>query len=111
MQICCCSFNISKFSFLIQGSANLVRDASCWKLEHEWRQDIAVVTKWLSGVSPVGGFLVFFFCLWLNINFFLWHNISVFQIVVLLLISNNMLICIIINLPCFSSLEPGQLYC
>ncbi|KAM7262716.1 hypothetical protein ACFE04_000399 [Oxalis oulophora] len=35
-----------------QGPANLVRDASCWKCEHEWRQDIAVVTKWLSGVSP-----------------------------------------------------------
>ncbi|KAG2687550.1 hypothetical protein I3843_09G057600 [Carya illinoinensis] len=34
-----------------QGSASLVRDASCWQLEHEWRQDIAVVTKWLSGVS------------------------------------------------------------
>ncbi|KAJ4850777.1 Mediator of RNA polymerase II transcription subunit 16 [Turnera subulata] len=35
-----------------QGPANLARDASCWHLEHEWRQDIAVVTKWLSGVSP-----------------------------------------------------------
>ncbi|KAI7999500.1 Mediator of RNA polymerase II transcription subunit 16 [Camellia lanceoleosa] len=35
-----------------QGLHNLVRDASCWQLEHEWRQDIAVVTKWLSGVSP-----------------------------------------------------------
>ncbi|XP_071722130.1 mediator of RNA polymerase II transcription subunit 16-like [Rutidosis leptorrhynchoides] len=35
-----------------QGPANLVRDTSCWQLEHEWRQDIAVVTKWLSGVSP-----------------------------------------------------------
>ncbi|XP_065617324.1 mediator of RNA polymerase II transcription subunit 16 [Quercus suber] len=35
-----------------QGPANLVRDASCWLPEHEWRQDIAVVTKWLSGVSP-----------------------------------------------------------
>ncbi|KAI9198079.1 hypothetical protein LWI28_009734 [Acer negundo] len=34
------------------GPANLVRDASCWQREHEWRQDIAVVTKWLSGVSP-----------------------------------------------------------
>ncbi|KAE7995641.1 hypothetical protein FH972_000415 [Carpinus fangiana] len=34
-----------------QGPVNLVRDASCWQLEHEWRQDIAVVTKWLSGVS------------------------------------------------------------
>ncbi|KAK6917525.1 hypothetical protein RJ641_018276 [Dillenia turbinata] len=35
-----------------QGPAYLVRDASCWQREHEWRQDIAVVTKWLSGVSP-----------------------------------------------------------
>ncbi|GLT63773.1 hypothetical protein SLA2020_363110 [Shorea laevis] len=35
-----------------QGPANLVRDASCWQREHEWRQDIAVVTKWLSGLSP-----------------------------------------------------------
>jgi len=37
----------------IQGLPNLVRDASCWQREHEWRQDIAVVTKWLSGVPPV----------------------------------------------------------
>ncbi|KAI3498787.1 hypothetical protein L1887_34571 [Cichorium endivia] len=35
-----------------QGSTSLVKDASCWQREHEWRQDIAVVTKWLSGVSP-----------------------------------------------------------
>ncbi|KAM7500810.1 hypothetical protein LguiA_025224 [Lonicera macranthoides] len=35
-----------------QGPDNLVRDASCWQWDHEWRQDIAVVTKWLSGVSP-----------------------------------------------------------
>ncbi|XP_031398933.1 mediator of RNA polymerase II transcription subunit 16 isoform X2 [Punica granatum] len=35
-----------------QGPANVVRDASCWQCEHQWRQDIAVVTKWLSGVSP-----------------------------------------------------------
>ncbi|XP_052181212.1 mediator of RNA polymerase II transcription subunit 16 isoform X2 [Diospyros lotus] len=35
-----------------QGLPNLVRDASCWQREHEWRQDIAVVTKWLSGVPP-----------------------------------------------------------
>ncbi|KAK9267526.1 hypothetical protein L1049_009954 [Liquidambar formosana] len=35
-----------------QGPVNLVRDGSCWQREHEWRQDIAVVTKWLSGVSP-----------------------------------------------------------
>ncbi|KAJ1405482.1 hypothetical protein SESBI_25836 [Sesbania bispinosa] len=38
-----------------RGPANLVRDASCWQHEHEWRQDIAVVTKWLSGVSPGRG--------------------------------------------------------
>nr|XP_043623336.1 mediator of RNA polymerase II transcription subunit 16 [Erigeron canadensis] len=35
-----------------QGSTSLVKDASCWQREHEWRQDIAVVTKWLSGASP-----------------------------------------------------------
>ncbi|KAH9626986.1 hypothetical protein KSS87_017837 [Heliosperma pusillum] len=35
-----------------QGPVNLVRDSSYWQLEHEWRQDIAVLTKWLSGVSP-----------------------------------------------------------
>ncbi|KAL3522247.1 hypothetical protein ACH5RR_015081, partial [Cinchona calisaya] len=34
------------------GPACLVRDASSWQREYEWRQDIAVVTKWLSGVSP-----------------------------------------------------------
>ncbi|KAF9590577.1 hypothetical protein IFM89_035895 [Coptis chinensis] len=34
------------------GPANLVRDLSCWQCEHEWRQDIAVVTKWLSVISP-----------------------------------------------------------
>nr|XP_048326044.1 mediator of RNA polymerase II transcription subunit 16 isoform X3 [Ziziphus jujuba var. spinosa] len=43
-----------------QGSANLVRDTNCWQREHEWRQDIAVVTKWLSGVSPVN--LPFLLC-------------------------------------------------
>ncbi|CAN6487225.1 unnamed protein product [Victoria cruziana] len=31
------------------GPVNLVRDATCWQCEHEWRQDLAVVTKWLSG--------------------------------------------------------------
>ncbi|XP_072963661.1 mediator of RNA polymerase II transcription subunit 16 isoform X1 [Typha angustifolia] len=35
-----------------QGPVNLVRDASCWQCEHEWRQDLAVVTKWLSGTTP-----------------------------------------------------------
>ncbi|XP_027339600.1 mediator of RNA polymerase II transcription subunit 16 isoform X2 [Abrus precatorius] len=34
-----------------QGPANLVLDTSCWQRQHEWQQDIAVVTKWLSGVS------------------------------------------------------------
>ncbi|BAT87059.1 hypothetical protein LR48_Vigan09g246200 [Vigna angularis] len=34
-----------------QGPANHVLDTGCWLREHEWRQDIAVVTKWLSGVS------------------------------------------------------------
>nr|XP_009411546.1 PREDICTED: mediator of RNA polymerase II transcription subunit 16-like isoform X1 [Musa acuminata subsp. malaccensis] len=34
------------------GPANLVRDASCWNCEYEWRQDLAVVTKWLSGMNP-----------------------------------------------------------
>ena len=46
------------FGPLVQGSAHVVRDATCWQREHEWRQDIAVVTKWLSGVSPVGSFLL-----------------------------------------------------
>ena len=46
-------------SYLVmQGPSNLVRDASCWQREHEWRQDIAVVTKWLSGVSPVCSYYV-----------------------------------------------------
>ncbi|RHN71910.1 hypothetical protein MtrunA17_Chr2g0281951 [Medicago truncatula] len=31
------------------GPANLVIDTNCWLREHEWRQDTAVVTKWLSG--------------------------------------------------------------
>ncbi|KAG2312144.1 hypothetical protein Bca52824_023701 [Brassica carinata] len=35
-----------------QGMANLVHDATSWLSEHEWRQDIAVVTKWLTGASP-----------------------------------------------------------
>ncbi|XP_033136376.1 mediator of RNA polymerase II transcription subunit 16 [Brassica rapa] len=35
-----------------QGAANLVHDATSWQCEHEWRQDIAVVTKWLTGASP-----------------------------------------------------------
>ncbi|KAE9591747.1 putative WD40/YVTN repeat-like-containing domain-containing protein [Lupinus albus] len=35
-----------------QGPAHRVLDTNFWLCEHEWRQDIAVVTKWLSGVSP-----------------------------------------------------------
>ncbi|KAF8409292.1 hypothetical protein HHK36_005366 [Tetracentron sinense] len=45
-----------------QGPANLVRDASCWQCEHEWRQDIAVVTKWLSGMAPSNSFHFCFTC-------------------------------------------------
>lgn len=33
------------------GPVNLVRDASAWECEHEWRQDLAVVTKWIYGMS------------------------------------------------------------
>ncbi|KAK9150079.1 hypothetical protein Syun_008388 [Stephania yunnanensis] len=35
-----------------KGPANLVRDSTCWECEHQWHQDIAVVTKWLCGMSP-----------------------------------------------------------
>ncbi|XBJ16743.1 hypothetical protein VPH35_008305 [Triticum aestivum] len=35
-----------------KGPVNLVRDSSSWQCEHEWRQDLSVVTKWLSGISP-----------------------------------------------------------
>ena len=45
---------------VLQGSANLVHDATSWQCEHEWRQDIAVVTKWLTGASPVCNLM---FCL------------------------------------------------
>ncbi|CAA6655675.1 unnamed protein product [Spirodela intermedia] len=31
---------------------NLVRDANCWQREYDWQQDLAVVTKWLSGMPP-----------------------------------------------------------
>ncbi|XP_042422387.1 mediator of RNA polymerase II transcription subunit 16-like [Zingiber officinale] len=34
-----------------QGRVNLVRDASCWLCEYEWKQDHAVATKWLSGMN------------------------------------------------------------
>jgi hypothetical protein len=44
---------ILSISAVIKGPVNLVRDASTWHCEHEWRQDLSVVTKWLSGVSPV----------------------------------------------------------
>ncbi|KAF9588006.1 hypothetical protein IFM89_006885 [Coptis chinensis] len=36
-----------------KGPANVIKDASFWQCEHEWRQDIAVVTKWLCWMSPV----------------------------------------------------------
>ncbi|KAJ7561508.1 hypothetical protein O6H91_03G030900 [Diphasiastrum complanatum] len=35
-----------------QVSVNVVRSFNCWMCEYEWRQDQAVVTKWLTGVSP-----------------------------------------------------------
>ncbi|PIA30622.1 hypothetical protein AQUCO_05400011v1 [Aquilegia coerulea] len=35
-----------------KSSTCLAKDFSCWQCEHEWRQDIAVVTKWMSGISP-----------------------------------------------------------
>ncbi|KAK4783342.1 hypothetical protein SAY86_007716 [Trapa natans] len=44
--------NITIWTQPSQGPANLVRDASCWQCEHHWRQDISVITKWLSGISP-----------------------------------------------------------
>lgn len=36
----------------LQGGANAAQALNCWKCEHEWRQDQAVTTKWLSGVAP-----------------------------------------------------------
>ncbi|XP_020578630.1 mediator of RNA polymerase II transcription subunit 16 isoform X3 [Phalaenopsis equestris] len=36
-----------------QGPIHLVRDVSSWQCEHEWRQDLAVVTKWLSGMTAI----------------------------------------------------------
>eukprot|EP00250_Pteridium_aquilinum_P015713 c22717_g1_i1 orf=417-3572(+) len=39
-------------AFTSQGGANAAQALNCWKCEHEWRQDQAVTTKWLSGVSP-----------------------------------------------------------
>ncbi|KAH1208176.1 Mediator of RNA polymerase II transcription subunit 16 [Glycine max] len=47
-QICFSCLFVSDF-LSIPGQANLALDASCWLREHEWQQDIAVVTKWLSG--------------------------------------------------------------
>ncbi|KAL7599724.1 hypothetical protein Lser_V15G21668 [Lactuca serriola] len=35
--------------FNVIAATSFVKDASCWQREHEWRQDIAVITKWLSG--------------------------------------------------------------
>ncbi|KAL7598344.1 hypothetical protein Lser_V15G22578 [Lactuca serriola] len=39
--------------FNVTAATSFVKDASCWQREHEWRHDIAVITKWLSGVSNV----------------------------------------------------------
>ncbi|KAG0447071.1 hypothetical protein HPP92_028517 [Vanilla planifolia] len=36
-----------------QDPVHHVRDISTWQCEHEWRQDLAVVTKWLSGMAPI----------------------------------------------------------
>ncbi|KAI0520405.1 hypothetical protein KFK09_007877 [Dendrobium nobile] len=36
-----------------QGPVHLVRDVSSWQCEYEWRQDLAVVTKWLSGMTAI----------------------------------------------------------
>lgn len=58
------SFDI--FDFL-QGPVNVVHDASTWICEHEWRQDLAVVIKWLSGMSPVC-FTILIFSLWFNMT-------------------------------------------
>lgn len=46
---------------VLQGSPNLVHDATSWQCEHEWRQDIAVVTKWLAGASPVSNLNLYLF--------------------------------------------------
>lgn len=35
-----------------QGGSNVARAMNCWNCEYEWRQDQAIITKWLSGVSP-----------------------------------------------------------
>ncbi|KAH7306582.1 hypothetical protein KP509_22G020500 [Ceratopteris richardii] len=35
-----------------QGAANAAQSLNCWKCEHEWQQEQAIATKWLSGVSP-----------------------------------------------------------
>ncbi|KAH7306515.1 hypothetical protein KP509_22G016300 [Ceratopteris richardii] len=35
-----------------EGMANAAQALNCWKCEHEWQQEPAAVTKWLSGVTP-----------------------------------------------------------
>ncbi|KAL7612011.1 hypothetical protein Lser_V15G06491 [Lactuca serriola] len=35
--------------FNVIAATSFVKDASCWQREHEWRQDIAIISKWLSG--------------------------------------------------------------
>lgn len=34
------------------GGSNVAHAMNCWSCEHEWRQDQASTTKWLTGVSP-----------------------------------------------------------
>lgn len=35
-----------------QDGPNVARALNCWGCEYEWRQDEAITTKWLAGVSP-----------------------------------------------------------
>ncbi|KAG4948442.1 hypothetical protein JHK84_041896 [Glycine max] len=60
-QICFSCLFVSDF-LSIPGQANLALDASCWLREHEWQQDIAVVTKWLSGWPPQNATTPKWFC-------------------------------------------------
>ncbi|AES86594.1 mediator of RNA polymerase II transcription subunit 16 [Medicago truncatula] len=54
--------------FSIHGPTNIVIDTNCWQCEHEWRQDTAVVTKWLSGASPMAQFSLCLFCITIRIG-------------------------------------------
>jgi hypothetical protein len=66
----------------------VVHDASTWICEHEWRQDLAVVTKWLSGMSPVCYTILYVHCglfnmtIWMKdsekpiLHFFSWHSLG-----------------------------------